>query len=193
MTIAETDRLLLRTFGLADLDELAPIMADPEVMRFSDSGAWSRERTVRFLRGCIEDYSEDRWGFGLWAVVHRADGHVIGYCGLSRFDDVDGVPEVELGFRLSRDYWGMGLATEAASAVRKDAFGRLGLTRLISMIEPANTASIRVAEKIGMSREKLIRKWGRPVLVYAVESRPPPTERAAARRQAGGQKEGSGT
>jgi ribosomal-protein-alanine N-acetyltransferase len=174
MIIGETDRLLLRTFSLADLDELAPIMADPEVMRFSVGGPWDRERTLQFLRGCIQDYSEKRWGFGLWAVVHKADGRLVGYCGLSRFDDIDGAPEVEVGYRLSRAYWGKGLATEAVSTVREYAFEHLGITRLISMVEPENTASIRVAEKIGMKREKQIAKWGRPVLVYAIEMRPSP-------------------
>lgn len=177
MTIAETERLLLRTFGLADLDELAPIMADPEVMRFSVRGPWSRDRTLQFVRGCMEDYSEDRWGFGLWAVVHKPDGRLIGYCGLSRFDDIDGAPEVEAGYRLSCEYWGRGLATEAARAVRDYAFEHLRLTRLISMVDPENTASIRVAEKAGMKLEKQIVKWGRSVLVYVVERRPSPDER----------------
>jgi RimJ/RimL family protein N-acetyltransferase len=178
--IAETDRIALRPFEPADLGELAEILADPEVMRFSGGGPWSRERTKRFIQGCVEDYSEERWGFGLWAVVHKEDARLIGYCGLSRFDDVDGAPEVEIGYRLSREYWGRGLATEAARAVRDYAFSRLGLKRLISMIERENTASIRVAEKIGMTCEKEIRKWDRLVLVYAVsEARAPDgTERA---------------
>ncbi len=174
MVITETDRLVLRPFELSDLDALTPILADPEVMRFSVSGPWSRERTLRFLQGCVADYAEERWGFGLWAVVHKRDAQLIGYCGLSRFADVDGVAEVEIGFRLAPEYWGRGLATEAVRAVRDYAFEHLGMRRLISMIEPENSRSIRVAEKAGMVREKEIWKWGRPVLVYAVFAGPSP-------------------
>jgi RimJ/RimL family protein N-acetyltransferase len=168
----ETERLILRRFELADLDELAPIMADPDVMRFSKDGPWTRERTQHFLEGCLEDYSEDRWGFGRLALVHKADGRLIGFAGLARFDDVGGAPEVEIGYRLHSEYWGRGLATEAAAATRDHGFKDLGIPRLISMIEPENVASIRVAEKIGMTCEKEIEKWGLRVLVYSVS--PPP-------------------
>lgn len=172
--ITETDRLILRTFEPPDLEDLAPIMADPEVMRFSVTGPWSRDRTLRFIQGCMADYSEERWGFGLWAAVHKGDHQLIGYCGLTRFDDVDGSAEVELGYRFAPEYWGRGLGTEAARAVRDYAFEHLGMARLISMIEPENSASIRVAEKVGMAHEKEIRQWNRRVLVYAVSSRPWP-------------------
>ena len=167
MIIAETDRLVVTTFSLADLDEIAPIMADPDVMRFTVGGPWDRERTQQFLRKCIENYSHEGWRFGLWALVHKADGRLVGYCGLSRLGNIDGAPEVELSYRLSRDHWGGGLATEAASKVRDYAFEHIGLTRLISMIEPDNIASIRIAEKIGMRREKEIENRERRMLVYS--------------------------
>lgn len=67
----------------SDLDDLASIMADPQVMRFSVSGPWSRERTQRFLEGCLVDYSEERWGYGRLAVVHKADSRLIGFAGLA--------------------------------------------------------------------------------------------------------------
>jgi RimJ/RimL family protein N-acetyltransferase len=181
--VAETERLTLRTFEPSDLDALAPIFSDSEVMRFSVRGPRSREDTRRFIEGCLADYAPGRWGFGLWAVVHRRDRRLIGYCGLTRFDDVDGSPEVEIGYRLSPRYWGMGLATEAATAVRDHAFRHLGMTRLISMIEPENTRSVRVAEKVGMTREKVIRKWDRPLLVYAIQARRSADRRRHAREQ----------
>jgi RimJ/RimL family protein N-acetyltransferase len=170
----ESDRLILRRFDLSDLGEFAPIMADPEVMRFSKGGAWTRERTQQFLEGCLVDYSEERWGYGRLAVVHKADNRLIGFAGLALFDDVDGSPEVEIGYRLLPEYWGMGLGTEAAAATRDHGFGDLGMTRLISMIQPENVASIRVAEKIGMKREKEIHKWDLQLLVYVVSREPSP-------------------
>jgi RimJ/RimL family protein N-acetyltransferase len=170
--VIETERLTLRPFELSDLDEFAPIMADPEVMRFSKGGPWTREKTRQFLEGCLVDYSEERWGYGRLAVLHRADGRMIGFAGLARFDDIDGSPEVEVGYRLLPEYCGQGLGTEAAAASRDWAFGELGITRVISLIQPGNAASIRVAEKVGMTCEKQFRMWDLDLLVYAVSREP---------------------
>ena len=90
------------------------------------------------------------------------------FAGLALFQDIDGAPEVEIGYRLRPDYWGRGLGTEAAAATRDYGFGELGMTRLISLIQPENIASVRIAEKIGMGCEKEIRKWGLQILVYAI-------------------------
>jgi len=166
--IIETDRLILRRFDLSDLDEFAPIMADADVMRFSKSGPWTRERTEEFLQQCQVDYSEARWGYGRLAAVQKTDQRVIGFAGLARFDDVDGSPEVEIGYRLHPEFWGRGLGTEAAAASRDHGFGDLGMTRLISLIQPENVASVRVAEKIGMSCEKGIRQWDLDLRVYVI-------------------------
>ena len=166
--ITETDRLVLREFRLSDLDDFSPIMADPQVMEFSISGPWDSDRTRGFLEICQVDYSEERWGYGRWAVIHKDDRRLIGFCGLARYDEVDGSPEIEIGYRLTAEYWGRGLATEAAIASRDYGFEHLGMTRLISMIEPENRASIRVAEKVGMTCEKEIRKWDLQILVYAI-------------------------
>lgn len=168
--LIETSRLILREFDLSDLDDFAAIMADPEVMRFSISGPWDRARTREFLESCQVDYSPQRWGFGRWAVIHKEDQRLIGFSGLARFDEVDGFPEVEIGYRFHPDYWGQGFATESAVASRDYGFQELKLLRLISLIEPENVASIRVAEKVGMTCEKRIVKWNRPILVYAIAS-----------------------
>ena len=89
-----------------------------------------------------------------WAVVHRPDCRVIGFCGLARFDDMGGQVEIELGYRLVRAYRGRGLATEAA-AVRDYAFGVLALPRPVAIIDPRNQASVRVAEKTGLRYESI--------------------------------------
>jgi hypothetical protein len=152
MVVAETERVVLRHFHVADLDAMAGVFADPEVMRFGP-GPQPRDWVQRWLQGCLEDYYQ-KWGFGLWAVVPKPDRRVIGFCGLTRFDDVDGRPEIEIGYRLARAFWGRGLATEAARAVRAYAFGVLVLPRLVSLIDPRNGASVRVAEKTGLRYEK---------------------------------------
>lgn len=166
--VIETERLILRKFRLPDLDDLLAVMADPQVMRFSISGPWDRDRTQHFLEECLVDYSEARWGFGRWATIHKQDDRLIGFSGLARWDDVDGSPEVEIGYRLLPEYWGQGLGTESARASRDYGFRQLRLPRLISLIQPGNLASVRVAEKTGMVCEKEILKWGQPILVYAV-------------------------
>jgi [ribosomal protein S5]-alanine N-acetyltransferase len=152
MVIAEAQHVIVRCFHVADLDAMADVFRDPEVMRFGP-GPQSREWVQGWLRGCLEDYYR-KWGFGLWAVVHKPDRRVIGFCGLTRFEDIDGQPEIEIGYRLARAFWGRGLATEAAGAVRDYAFCVLVLPRLVSIIDPQNAASVRVAEKNGMRYEK---------------------------------------
>jgi RimJ/RimL family protein N-acetyltransferase len=167
MVIVEAERLFLRHFHVADLDALALVFGDPEVMCFG-RGPQTREWVRNWLRGCLEDYYQ-KWGFGLWAVTLTAERRVVGYCGLTRFDDIDGRPEIELGYRLARAYWGRGLATEAARAVRDYAFGILVLPRLVSVIDPANSRSVRVAEKTGLRYEKDVIFQGKPNRLYALE------------------------
>jgi RimJ/RimL family protein N-acetyltransferase len=164
--IAEGERVFLRHFHMADLDDMAALFADPEVMRFG-RGPQSREWVRKWLRGCLEDYYQ-KWGFGLWAVVHRPDRRLIGYCGLTFFEEVDGRPEIEIGYRLLRAYWNRGLATEAARAARDYALGCLGLRRLVALIDPDNARSLRVAEKIGLRHEKDALFRGKPARVYAI-------------------------
>ena len=167
MIATATPRLLLRELTPDDIDALAPILADPEVMRFSLSGPETRDQTAAFITWCQEQYA--RSGFGLWAVVHTGDGQLIGYCGLSDWE-IDGVHEVEVGYRLDPHYWGQGLGTEAAQAALAYARKRLGRRRVIAIIEAANVASVRVAEKIGMRWEKEARLHDIPVRIYAIES-----------------------
>ena len=167
MMVAETERLLIRHVGHDDIDAFAELFGDPEVMRFS-SGTKSRDETLRWIEGCLLDYQPERWGYGLWAVVFKGTGQVIGFCGLTRYDDLDGQQEVEIGYRFARRSWGQGFATEAASATRDYAFSRLRMNRLFSLIEAENAASIQVARKIGMSLEKTITLWDKPIGVYVM-------------------------
>jgi [ribosomal protein S5]-alanine N-acetyltransferase len=107
---------------------------------------------------------------GMWAVIEKVTQDLIGYVGLSRFPSRCGPNEAELGFRLARRYWGRGYATEAAGAACDYALHRLLLPRIIAMIDPDNTASVRVAVKIGMTRESEIMFQGytHPDHLYAI-------------------------
>ena len=166
MPILETERLLLRVFRPKDIEEFAPIEADPEVMRFYPSGPRSRAWAERGVRYFIRTQKEH--GFSLWAVIHKRDRQFIGYCGLVP-QLIDGKNEVEVGYKLAPACWGQGLATEAACGVRDWGFSHLNVLRLVSIVDPGNAASVRVAEKNGMSYEKDITYDGKTCRVYVVE------------------------
>jgi [ribosomal protein S5]-alanine N-acetyltransferase len=151
MIILETERLILRHFHIFDGEAMARVFGDPEVMRYGpgvQTQAWIRD----WLQNCLEDYR--RLGFGPWAMVSKLDRTVIGYASLFHFPDIDGQSEIEVGYRLAKSYWGHGLATETVMGILQYAFHVLCLPRLIALIDPQNTASIRVAEKAGMHYKK---------------------------------------
>ena len=145
-----TGRLLLRPLRESDLDALAAIYADPRVTRFLD-GPRTREDTSTRLGWMIAAHREQ--GFGLWATTLRADGTLVGRCGIL-VQDVEGAREHEIAYLLGSEWWGKGYATEAAAAIRDHARSQLGFDRLISLIDPENTASQAVALRIGMHHER---------------------------------------
>jgi RimJ/RimL family protein N-acetyltransferase len=162
--IRETPRLILRHFIPDDLKDLTPILADPEVMRYSLSGVKTQSQAKEFIDWMITLYSKNN--FGLYALIHQKDRRLIGYCGLLEWN-FEGIKKVEIGYRLARAYWGEGLATEAALAVRDYARNELNIDKLICLIEPENIRSIRVAEKLGMNYEKAIIFKGLNVRIYS--------------------------
>jgi RimJ/RimL family protein N-acetyltransferase len=144
MPTLTTDRLILRPLVDDDLDAFAAIVADPEVQRFMSGGPLSRAhawRQMAIFRG-----HDALRGFSQNAVVERETGRLVGRAGLWR---PEGWPGLEVGWVLARDVWGRGYATEAGAAWRDWAFDVLGADDLISVIHPENTASARVAERIG--------------------------------------------
>lgn len=147
----ETGRLMLREFQRKDLQELAPILADPKVMKFSPTGVSSVEQVRERIEGFITCYNE--FGFGKWAVILKQNHQLLGYCGIA-VDQIDGNDEKELGYRLDSRYWGQGLATEAASAALKCGFEQFNLPYILGLVERANVASVRVLEKIGMRHQR---------------------------------------
>jgi ribosomal-protein-alanine N-acetyltransferase len=164
MPILQTARLILRPFQPQDLDLLAELMANSDFMRFS-LAVYSREQTAAFLDKLL--LWQKRGLPSQFAVIHRADGQMIGYCGFFH-QQVDDTSNFEIGYRLHPDYWNKGLATEAARAVRDHGFRDLKLSRVISLIHPDNIPSRRVAEKNGMQLERETIFRGFPTLVFAI-------------------------
>ena len=147
----ETQRLILREFQLEDLSQLALILANPQVMKFSPTGSLSVEQTRIKLNSFIASYK--RYGFGKCAIILKECNKLIGYCGIA-VELVDNVYEPEIGYRLASEFWGRGLATEAANSTIQYGFGQLKLPYILGIVEPANTASVRVLEKLGMRYER---------------------------------------
>lgn len=165
MIVAETKRLQLRQFHIADGAAMDRVFGNAEVMRYG-RGPQTAEWVRTWLQNRATIYQQR--GFGLWAVIERETEHTIGYCGLSHFDDIAGQAETEIGYRLARSSWGRGYATEAACAVRDYGFRTLGLSRLIAIIDPRNTASAKVAEKTGLQFEKDALFNGVAVHIYSM-------------------------
>lgn len=164
MTILETSRLLLREFRRDDADALALVISDPETMRFYPA-PFDRAGVEQWIERNQRRYAE--YGHGLWGMVLKSTGELIGDCGLT-FQNVDGTNELEIGYHVRRDLWGQGLATEAARACRGYGFRRLSAERIISLIRPENLPSRRVAEKNGMKIWKETLHQNLQHLVYCI-------------------------
>jgi ribosomal-protein-alanine N-acetyltransferase len=140
--------------------------ADPEVMRFVGDGTTAtRQETAEWLERTVRRNALDGWDM---RAVRLQDGTFVGRCGIA-VHDIDGRAERELGYILARERWGMGYATEGAAAMRDHALHGSGVRRLIALIAPGNDASVRVAEKLGFTRERDTRFHGRPTMLYALE------------------------
>jgi RimJ/RimL family protein N-acetyltransferase len=160
--VLETERLLMRGWRDEDLDGWAALCADDEVMRalgrdrgLEPAEAW---REMALLAG--------HWalkGFGHWVLEDRSSGALVGRAGLFHPPDW---PGLELGWTIARPRWGEGLAGEAARASAHWAEQELGARRLISLIAPSNSRSIRVAVKLGMSPEGATVVRGHSLTIY---------------------------
>jgi ribosomal-protein-alanine N-acetyltransferase len=153
-----------------DAGDLFRIYSDPVTMKFMGSGPASVEEMGRNIQKHIEIYY-DKYGFGLWATILKENGGLIGRCGLL-YQEIDGAKDLELAYLLDSNYWGTGLATEAARSIIKIGFDKYKFDRIIAVIVPENTGSVRVAEKVGMTYQKEIasyKDFGR-VSLYALNS-----------------------
>ena len=146
-----TDRLLLRGWRNDDLAAFAALNADPEVMRWFPTSL-SGDESDRLAGRIGETLRRDGWG--LWAVEVQGGARFIGFVGLARPSfEAHFTPAVEVGWRLAREHWGQGYATEAARAALEVGFGRAGLDEVVSFTTAGNRRSRRVMERLGMRRD----------------------------------------
>jgi RimJ/RimL family protein N-acetyltransferase len=160
----ETERLLIRRFEEDDVDAMAGVYGDPEVMRHVSVGVLGREETAALLEGYRR--AQDVRGFSTWAVVEKESGKVVGDAGFG-FHEPSGEPE--LGYTLSTAAWGRGYGLEAARACVEAAFASLPHPRLVARVEPGNARSLRLAARLGMQEIGTVTVDGRPHVLLALE------------------------
>jgi RimJ/RimL family protein N-acetyltransferase len=167
--ILETERLLLREFDEGDAAPFYLLGSDPAVIRYTGDpggGLTSREHALEVLRSRpLADYRN--YGYGRWACVLKASGEVIGFAGLKYLADSQ---EVDIGYRLLPTYWGQGLATEACRAILDYGRTRLGLERIIGLVDPENVASVRVLEKLGLVLTDSVEHQGKHLAKYVLQA-----------------------
>ena len=168
----KTERLVLRPMAADDAEAMQVMNADPEVMRYIGAGVplTPAETEARTAKAAAH---WDAYGWGVFAAVEIDTGTLVGWAALATPTFLPEIlPVTELGWRMRRDRWGRGYAPEAARAAAGFAFGELGLDRVVSCIHGENAASIRVAEKLGMSleRETMIPGYEVPCKVYELKA-----------------------
>ena len=162
----ETKRLLLRPMLQSDFEALYVIFTDPRVMASFDTEPFTREQMQRWLSRNLDH--QDQFGYGLFSVILKETGELIGDCGLEQME-TEGA--AELGYDFRSDFWNQGFATEAACAVRDYAFDILHLPRLISLIRAGNLLSKRVAEKVGMTLVEEFTRFGIQYWKYVLKNK----------------------
>jgi RimJ/RimL family protein N-acetyltransferase len=174
MARLDTPRLTLVPFSEQHLDGLNAMNADPEVMRYITGRPETREETLAAIGRVQRRWA--RFGCSWWSFIERDSGLVIGAGAIQNLRR-DTAPEpdpdcpLEIGWRLRRDRWHRGLATEAAQAMATFAFGRLNAGELYAVCDPANLASARVMQRLGMAAQGLQTWYGMFLATYRIDAR----------------------
>jgi [ribosomal protein S5]-alanine N-acetyltransferase len=166
--LLETERLWLREYISEDAEAVFELGSNPLVQRYTGDACFTSVEQARKMlcERPIADYRQ--YGFGRWAVVLKINSKVVGMAGLKFLPERQ---EVDLGYRLLPEYWGMGLATEASRGCLRYGLDTLRLARIIGLVHPANVQSVRVLEKCGMTFEKLVEIGSQPAAQYAIHAK----------------------
>jgi [ribosomal protein S5]-alanine N-acetyltransferase len=154
MQTLETERLSIRPFTLDDAPFILEQLNEPSfIQNIGDRNVRTLEDARAYLsNGPISSYAKN--GFGLCLVTLTETGETIGMCGLIKREALE---DVDIGYAFLPRFWSKGYAVEAAQAIKQFAKEILGLKRLVAIVDPVNTSSIRVLEKIGMRYEKIVK------------------------------------
>lgn len=152
-TILETPQLLLRPFTIDDAEAYWPLLRLPDVLRYTGETPKTSLDEVRdiLLTRPLRDYAT--FGYGRMACIEKSSGRLVGFSGLKYLDELK---ETDVGYRFLPDTWGKGYATESGLALIAEGRKQFGLERIIGLAEPANGASCRVLEKLGLVFERAL-------------------------------------
>ena len=160
----ESERLKFRKFTTDDLPQLIEQRSDPEVNKYLGGTKLQNpealEKRLNFYISCYESH-----GFGMCAMIWKPTGEVIGSAGLQ---PLDGTDEIEVGYSMIKEFWGLGIGTEAARAWFDYGFRNAGLDRIVAVAQMGNRASMHIMEKLGMKFEKIEVHYGSECMFYAI-------------------------
>jgi len=171
MTTLTTERLMLMPFTNEHLDGLSALNSDPEVMRYISGRPETRDET-----SAIIERVKQRWielGYSWWSFIERESGLIVGAGALQNLrreatTSPDTACPLEIGWRLRRDYWNKGLATEAARVIAGFAFNTVQADEIYAVCHPENIASAKVMERLGMQNVGVQTWYGKNLLTYHV-------------------------
>ena len=161
----ETERLWLCAWEPADLAAARTVFTDPEVMHYINGGVPRSDDEIRESISRQQNHLRSH-GFCLWKLIQKSDGRLIGDCGLQPLE-LDGASEIEIGWRLAKEFWGRGFATEAARVALQHAVAHARLLRVIAIAMPENRPSLHIMEKLDMTYERASQKNGFNIVVYS--------------------------
>jgi ribosomal-protein-alanine N-acetyltransferase len=162
----KTGRLVLRPFQLQDADPLHEILSIPGLLEYyPNPEPPDLERVQKLVQGQIDHWSE--YGYGWWAVEPNGNDELIGWSGLQYLTETD---EIEIGYLLSKSYWGMGLATESAAEGLDYGFRKLKIQEIVGIVHPENISSQKVLEKIGLEYKEEAEYFGMACYKYLIKN-----------------------
>lgn len=159
----ETERLWLRPYEAGDRDHIVALYADPEVTAYTKLGRRTAEEAERILAGYVADWQS--LGLGIRAMFLKPARAYVGEFGLFVHREAGAMA---LRYALAKDYWGRGLATEAARATLEDAFGAKHLARVVSVVQTVNVASLRIMEGLGFEVERRAMDGASEIIFYSL-------------------------
>lgn len=159
----ETERLILRPFEEKDVDAVFEMRSNEEIMRYIREPQTKRKETVSWIQMISEKWGTEEIGF--CAVVEKASGNCIGWCGLWRLKETN---EIEVGYAIKKDFWGNGYATEAAEKFLEYGFRELNLDRIVAVAYPENEASQKVMKRLGMEYVGIGKFYENELAQYAI-------------------------
>ena len=166
--IIETKRLILRKMTLEDQNDICNIVADEQTMKFYRKEFLSMY-AKRWITWNLENY--EKYGFGLWAMILKDTGELIGDCGIT-IQNIDGELLPEIGYHINRNFWRQGYGKEAATAVRDWAFNNTKYECLYSYMSSDNVPSYSLAASIGMKKIKeYVSEEDEHLSVYAISKK----------------------